>query len=298
MTEFQIIIIKPNICGSDNTTNSDYFEENVYKLLNYYDKYEPYNNIENALEILANYLSKKDYLITNITNMGDICKSFEKYVNPNDETGRRYELKTCINNEDEIIMYLYDYSFNRFPALFNHIASILNPNMESVFGPVFMTKIKKINGKLVHENITLLDIAKLWFSTKQITIWDFTENWTLKNMFNNNFGVKDNYKFEHINNYIVFYKLRHGIVLEQSLKELLKKNDINELNKLFENIKVCKLQTGEYVNEHMKSNADLLAMKEHIGKTAMNAFEDRDKYQIVMESIFQNIEKIYNLNFG
>mgnify|MGYP003337661211 CR=1 FL=1 len=120
-----------------------------------------------------------------------------------------------------------------------------------------MTKIKKTmnNGKecLHHEDITMSDIATLWFSTKQITYWNYepTIGWSLKNMFNNNIGLDvSNYVFTHVNENIIFFKLHQNTTLEDSLSNsfgtsgslmnVLKKNDTDELNKYFINIKVCK----------------------------------------------------------
>ena len=174
--------------------------------------------------VLTEYLQKKDYFVHKKVTLESLCTSFEKYVNPNDETGRRYEVKTCVNNDEEMIMFLYDYTMNRYPNTFNHIATILCPGMESVFGPVFMTKIKKTmnNGKecLHHEDITMSDIATLWFSTKQITYWNYepTIGWSLKNMFNNNIGLDvSNYVFTHVNENIIFFKLHQNTTLEDSL---------------------------------------------------------------------------------
>ena len=55
---------------------------------------------------------------------------------------------------------------------------------------------------------------------------------------------------------------------------------------------MCKLKTGEYANEQLKYNPDLIDIKDQIGKIAVNAFEDQGKYQVLMESIFQNASKI------
>ena len=304
--DFEIIIIKPNIC-SDDKNSSGHFEENAFALLQHDCNLKTYDDLSGMSVILTDYLSKKNYIDQKNVTLDTICSSFEKYINPNNETGRRYEVKTCINNNEEMVMFLYDYSMNRYPNLFNHLATILCPGMESIFGPVFMTKIKKTmkNNKecLEHVNIYVSDIVTLWFSTKQITYWDYepANGWLLKNMANNNIGLDvSNYVFAHINENIVFFKMNEesaiqkndDAVFNDNLTNIFKKNDKDELNKYFINIKVCKLKTGEYANEQLKYNPDLIDIKDQIGKIAVNAFEDQGKYQVLMESIFQNASKI------
>jgi hypothetical protein len=223
--KFNIIILKPNICTEQITSN--HFQENVFKLLNH-EGTHTYDNLQQMNLILTQYLSKRDYISNKIVTLETLCKSFEQYVNPNDELGHRYEVKTCLNNDEEIIMFLYDYSMNRYPNTFNHLATILSPAMESVFGPVFMTKIKKVRTNnvesLKHVDLTIADIVDLWFSTKQITYWNYepTNGWTLLNMFNNNVGLDTKkYSFSHINENIVFFQLNNDVVLEDSLINIL-----------------------------------------------------------------------------
>lgn len=296
--EFNVIIIKPNICSNECTT--DHFEENVFSLLKHNDKHNTYNDLKNMNNILTSYLSKKDYIAGTMVTLETLCKTFEKFINPNDDSGRRYEVKTCLNNDEEMIMFLYDYSLNRYPNTFNHLATILCPGMESIFGPVFITKIKKttIENKecLEHVDLTVSDIVNLWFSTKQITYWnyDMTDGWTLQNMFNNNIGLDaSKYIFAHINENIVFFKLNEGVILEDEISNIFRRNNPDELNKYFVNIKICKLRTGEYANEQLKYNPDIANanVAEQIGKIALNAFEDQGKYQVHMEAIFQNASK-------
>jgi hypothetical protein len=295
MSTFKIFAINPNMYTENHST--DHFHENVYDLLKYDVSNGPYSNVNEAANILTSYLSKRPYIISKDCTLDNFSRVFELYVNPNSEQGRRYETKTCLDNENELIMYTYDYSMNRFPNTFNHLATIMGPHMETVFGPVFITKIKKtyMEGRKVqyeHVDIDYSDIVNVWFSTKQTTIWNFQDcKWSIDNMFNNNKSINaSEYKYVNIGSNLVFYILNDGHDIDKNgLNDMLIKNDTDELNTYFKNIKICKLRTGEFVDEYIKYNIDLAAVKDHIAQSAIIGFEDQNKYQIVMESIFQNV---------
>jgi hypothetical protein len=66
-------------------------------------------------------------------------------------------------------------------------------------------------------------------------------------------------------------------------------NNTNILNEYFDNIKICRLKMGEYVNKELNYNNDLIGTQEYISSTALNAVTDYDKYHVVMESLFQDV---------
>ena len=104
-------------------------------------------------------------------------------------------------------MFMFDAS-NKNTNQFNHMASIFGPNFETVFGPVFITKMVKHNGKPVkHVDMTHDDLINIWVNTKQIDYWDFENNeWTVKSMFNNNKSIDiKQYKHTNIDKNLFFY---------------------------------------------------------------------------------------------
>jgi hypothetical protein len=290
--EFNMYIIKPNICDENRT---DSFDENFYKYFNLDNK--TVFNRDKIKTKMTSYLLKKDYLMTKTMSFNSMLVDIEKYINPANQGNRSFEVKTCLDNENELIMFIYDASIND-KYQFNHMATIFGPNFETVFGPVFITKILKNKDGLPikHVDITLEDLTKLWINIKQIKYWNFINNeWVIDEIFNNNKSISSKeYKYINIDKSIIFYKYKLGAEQIDNVKQYLKLN-IHNVDKLtmFENIKICRLKTGEYVNENLNYNVDIGQVQEHIISTAMNGFEDFDKVQVEMESIFQDIsEKI------
>ena len=120
-------------------------------------------------------------------------------------------------------------------------------------------------------------------------------------MFNNNKQLNNsaNYKYVNINNYIVFYRYNGEQTFEskEQLINFIKTNLhlVDILSEKFTNIKICRLKTGEYIDEQLDYNTDLSEMHNHIANTTINALEDYSKYQIMMESIFQNVSETLSL---
>jgi len=287
--EFNMIIIKPNT-PAEGRYNS--FNENVYKYLDHDETTGPYSGTDVAIDKLNNILSKKDIFETMKIKFESMLFQIETFYNPNRNDGYSFQVKTCIDNENELIMFIYDGN-NKDTNQYNYLASLMTPKFESIFGPVFITKILKNNNKVMkHIDITTKDITTIWLSIKQITYWDFCDSkWTKQIMFNNNkqFNEKSSdWSFIDINKSIVFYKLNQN--MECDVKKYITDNlqDVDKLNTMFKTIKICKLKTGEYVNEELNYNKDLTAVQDLISSSVVNAFTDYEKYQIVMESIFQN----------
>jgi hypothetical protein len=289
---FNMCIIKPNTLAEGKY---NYFNEDIYKVLNHDQTSGPIKNTELAITSLTQYLTKKDFFEMKKINFENMLYDIEFFYNPNKLEGHSFQVKTCLDNDEELIMYIYDASIKDLMQ-YNHLASIMGPKIESVFGPVFITKIKK-NGltDLKHVDITNEDITKIWLSLKQIEYWNFSDNnWTRDIMFNNNcqFNKKaDNWFFINIDKSIVFCKFKPNIDINIDLKNFLITNlHFNDiLNEKFECIKICKLKTGEYSSQELNYNNDLEATQEYIKETALNAVSDYDKYQVVMESLFQNV---------
>jgi hypothetical protein len=291
--EFKMIVIKPNNCSVDGS--SENFEENFYKIVKHDIKNGPIvdDQMNKCKNTLLKYLLSRDYLMAKNMKFNSLLVDFEKFINPNGVEGKSYEVKTCLDTNDELIMFMYDAS-NKNTNQFNHMATIFGPNFETVFGPVFITKILKDNlGKPVkHVDITHDDLINIWMNTKQVDYWDFENNeWKIKSMFNNNKSI-DTKQYQHtsIDKHLLFYKLKQPLL---DVNNFIKKNinNTDELSKYFENIKICKLKIGEYVNEELKYNIDIGTIHEHIINTAINGFDDYNKYQVVMESIFVSVDK-------
>lgn len=288
--QFNMIIIKPNTCEPDKSYN---FEENYYKLLNCTSINEPLNINNEIKSTLLKYLLKKDYFETKTFNFNSLLHEIENYINPNKNEGHRYDIKTCLNNDNELIMFVYDELMAKNMNIFNHFATVLGPNYETVCGPVFITKmIKDENGMpYKHVDITYDDLINIWISLKQVECWVYFNNqWTIKMIFNNNKSFDKDYKHININTSLVFYKLKKKLY---DVKKYLTENidDNIKIAEYFEEIYICKLRTGEYINEELNYNTDMSCVQEHIINTATNGFDDFDKCQVVMESIFQNVNK-------
>ena len=289
--QFNMIIIKPNTCepGSSYT-----FDENYYKLLNHDKLTGPILNINMLKEKLLAYLHKKDYFEIKSFNFNSLMGEIEKYVNPGHSDNHKYDIKTCLNNNNELIMYVYDENMPKVMSQFNHFATIIGPKFETVCGPVFITKIIKDNDNkpIKHVDITYDDLVTLWISLKQVTCWHFNtgDKWKLKSIPNDNTSF-DSKIYTHVNieSSLVFYKLKKEL-LEVKKYLIDNINDILKLEEYFENIFICKLKTGEYVNEELNYNSDISSVQEYIVSTAINGFDDFNKYQVVMESIFQNVD--------
>jgi hypothetical protein len=167
---FNLFLIKPN--NPFNKNNSYFFEENFYKILNIkYDK--PINNINYS--ILIDYLNnKKDFIEIIQTSYNNLLELFYSKMNPANDNNRCFDVKTCLNNDTELIMYMYDDNIKNINQ-YNHIASLFNPTFESIFGPVFLIKILKDKNNNIIKNvdITLDDFINLWVSLKQVKYWNF-----------------------------------------------------------------------------------------------------------------------------
>lgn len=294
---FDVFIINPNTLDK---SKYDFFNENIYDILSHNEENGTLNDIETYKPKLKQYLEKKDYIQTKNVSFDKLLYEIELYMNPNKLKGRSFEVKTCLNNDKELIMFTYD-AENKNLNQYNHIGTIFGPDFEPIFGPIFITKIIKDadrHNNLKHSNINLDDFIDLWISFKQITYWNFeNNNWSKQIMFNNNKQLNNsaNYKYVNINNYIVFYKYNSEQTFEskEQLTNFIKTNLhlVDILSEKFINIKICRLRTGEYIDEQLDYNTDLSGMHEHIANTTINALEDYSKYQIIMESIFQNISE-------
>jgi len=289
---FNMYIIKPNtlVEGKYN-----YFNENIYKVLNHDETSGPFMNTDDAINSLSTYLSKKDFFEIKKIDFENMLCDIELFYNPNKLEGHNFQVKTCLDTENELIMYIFDAS-NRDINQYNHLASIMGPKIESVFGPVFITKIKKYsNINLKHVDIVIDDITKIWLNLKQTIYWNFTDGiWTKEIMFNNNsqFNRKtDKWIFINIEKSIVFCKFRPNVEPTYELKEFLTTNLHNNdvLNDTFECIKICRLKTGEYISQELNYNNDLNGTQDYIKSTALNAVSDYEEYQVVMEALFQNV---------
>jgi len=289
---FNVFIIKPNAYIEGKSYS---FDEDVYKILKHKISDGPYTDYNDAVLQLTNYLKKKDFFQRKETNFQDLLPTFEKYINPNNVEGRSYDVKTCLDSDNELIMYTFDASI-RDPNQFNHLSTILNSNFETTFGPVFITKILKQNNKVIkHINIELEDIAKLWLANKQIFCWSFCGSsllWTKQLMFNNNKYIDNKYKYINVKLSIVFYILKDGINIDNDeitkiLEENINNNEI--LSQYFSGLKICKLKTGEYINMNLNYNTEHTSIHEHISNTALSGVSNFDKYKVVMESIFKDV---------
>ena len=292
--QFNMIIIKPNTCepGSSYT-----FDENYYKLLNHEKNNGPITNTVELKTKLLSYLKKKDYFETKSFNFNSMLSEIENYINPGKSDDHRYDVKTCLNNKNELIMYIYDDCMPKTMSQFNHFATILGPKMDVVCGPVFITKmIKDENDKPIkHVDITYDDLVNLWVCSKQVICWHYMNNdvWKIKSIFNDNTSFDSKiYRYINIESSLVFYKLKQNIDFFDVKKYLIDNvNNNTLLDEYFTDIYICKLKIGEYVNEELKYNSDIGTIQDYIISTAMNGFDDFNKFQVVMESIFQDIDE-------
>lgn len=286
---FYSYFIKPN---NADVNSSYYFEENIYKILKYDISKGPIKDINSITNILTDYLSnKKDILERKKLNFNTMLTEIENIMNPRGLSGRSFEVKTCLNSENELIMFIFDSSITDANQI-NHMATIFGPTFEAIMGPVFIIKmIKKKGNPVKNVDIDFKDLVKIWIANKQVKYLDFFDgNWTQKYMFNNNTSIDANkYKFENIGSHIVFYKLKNECF---DVKDYLVTNFNNttKLIETFEHILVCKLKLGEYINEELGYNKDMATIKDYIATTAMNGFEDYNKMQVIMENIFQDID--------
>lgn len=295
---YDVYIIKPNI-GIQGKSYS--FNENIYEILNHDVNNGPYNDYDNAINLLVSYLKKQDYFSKMEMSFSTMLYTIQKFYDPNNYGGRSFDVKTCLDNDDNLIMYMFDASINDHSQL-NYLASILNPTVEPIFGPVFITKISK-KPSLKHQNFDLKDLANLILSLKQVIYWDFKNGkWTKEISFNNNKSVDINQgylNFTYDDN-MIFLKLKSDHKLDSDdiaihLIENINNNNNQILDDNFENIKVYKIRTGEYVNSQIKYNVDMGNIKEMVAQNVINSFNEFDKYQVVMDSIFQNCTDVLKL---
>jgi len=290
---FKLMFIKPN--NPFNEQNTYYFEEFFHKVLKQQYDY-PIDSENIDYNILTDYLSnKKDIIEVRNVNFNKLLDEIYFTINPRNEPGRCFDTKTCYESDDELIMFMYDYSI-KDTNQFNHIASLFSSNFESIFGPVFITKmLKDSKGKAYkHVDFSYDEFIKLWVSLKQVKYLDFTNEWSIKTIFNNNQHLND-YKFININKFIVFFKLKKDVNdIEKFLTDNIKNKNYDLLNEYFTNIKICRLKLGEYSTETY--NSDLVTVKEHIITNAINSF--RDSNDVVMECIFMDIDKSIDLIFN
>lgn len=303
---YDMFIIKPNI-GEKGKSYS--FNENIYEILNHNIDNGPYNDYDNALNFLISYLEKQDYFSKKNVSFSNMLYTIQNFYDPNNNGGRHFDVKTCLDNEDNLIMYMFDASIKDHTQL-NYLASILNPTIEPIFGPVFITKILKKQvasplavekPELIHQNFSLKDMADLILSLKQVKYWNFENKiWNKTISFNNNKSVdiKQGYLNFTYDDHMIFFKLKNDTKLDTDDMVIHIIENINNpevLNDGFENIKVFKIRTGEYVNTQMKYNIDMENIKDIVAQNVINSFNEFDKYQVVMESIFQNCSDVLNL---
>lgn len=285
---FDILLIKPNHPFCEKSCY--YFEEFFNKVLNIDTLDEPLQNINKNL--LHDYIkSKSDFLDMMNVEFDKLLYLMYTTINPADADNRAFDVKTCFNDKNTLIMYTYDQSIvdeNQY----NHIATLLNPTFEAVFGPVFLTKMSKDdNDKVIkHENISVDDFIDLWIGLKQIYYWKFiNKTWHREYMLNNNKHMCD-YNFVDINNYIFFFKFKNSKNIEESyIKEFIINNidNITELDKKFSCLKICKLRLNEYVS--CSYNTDLETINEEVIKSIKNVYSSNK--DVIMECLFIDIEK-------
>lgn len=293
---FNMIIIKPN--------SSNLFQEDIYKLANYPND-KPIENITELKNILLKYLQKKDFFEIKKMSFNEILFDIDKFFNPANYDTHRYDTRTCFNSKNELIMFICDESIPKHISQFNHIITLFSSNFESVFGPVFITKmLKDEDGRpYKHVDMDLEDLVDMWIQTKQVKYWQFDENtndWKVKYMMNNNKSIDAKlYKYINIDTSLIFYKLKNDTDLLFDVKTFLIENVNNAqlLSTYFEDIKICALKTGEYSNVEMNYNADISYVQDYIVTTALNGINDYEKYQVVMESIFRNIDECDKIIF-
>lgn len=292
---FTTCILKPNSHGEIN--NIFKFYENIYDILNY----SPIPNIPieytQYIERLTNYLKSRDYISYQNYNFDTFLFNIEHLINPTKLTDKSFVSKTCSNNDDYLIMYIYDETMKEI-IQFNHLATILNSTIDPVCGPVIITKINKHTMR--HEDILIEDIVKLWFSTKQVLTWHFNKNkWTLTYIYNNNkkYDYLLNFKFIIIKTSLIFYKTNIIKTEDEYTTYLIENiNNIDKLSILFDELYICKIRMGEYLDMTTKYNDDLIYTHDIILDTIKNAFNDKTS-DIVVESIFQDVNnKLILLN--
>ena len=284
---FDILLIKPN--HPFNEKSCYYFEEFFNKILEKDTLDEPIHNInKNILHEYINY--KSDFLEIKQVEFDNLLTLIYTTINPANASNRAFDVKTCFNDKDTLIMYTYDQSIideNQY----NHIATLLNPTFEAIFGPIFLTKISKDDKDNVvkHENISVDDFIDLWIGLKQVYYWKFTDNnWTREYMLNNNRNMSD-YNFVDINNYIFFFKFKEDIIEEGLIKDFIINNinNVKELNKKFSCLKICKLRLNEYTS--CTYNTDLKTINEEAIKSIKNVYSSNK--DVTMECLFIDIEK-------
>jgi hypothetical protein len=268
---YDMYIIKPNI-GEKGKSYS--FNENIYEILNHNIDNGPYNNQDNALNCLISYLEKQDYFSKKNVSFSNMLYTIQSFYDPNNNGGRHFDVKTCLDNEDNLIMYMFDASIKDHTQL-NYLATILNPTIEPIFGPVFITKISK-KPELKHQNFSLRDMAELILSLKQVNYWNFENGiWSKAVSFNNNKSVdiKKGYLNFTYDDHMLFFKLKNNNKLNTDDMVIYIIENINNpqvLDEWFENIKVFKIRTGEYVNTQMKYNIDMENIKDIVAQNVIN----------------------------
>lgn len=289
---FKYVIIKPNINADKN--RSDYFNDNLYELL-HHDTTKPPIETEQGKSGLVDFLKTRDYISIETATTETICIKFENFVNPNNITDHDYDTKTILENDDIIYMIQYDHSFMKNHSLFNHLATYLTVDNEPIFGPVFLFKINKTicNDKIIatHANTTLDDVSELLLGTKQVYCWNFTKNvgWKPYLIYNSNSDLSKTHKLYNMGKSLIFYKILDELDMNEiEIKEHLITNITNndELEKVFENIKICRLRYGDLENNETIELADHHVQ---VAEVAAKSFTEYDKCRVVMESMFQDI---------
>lgn len=286
--EFEMLIIKPNINQQGHT---NHFDDDIYKIAG--------NNIgefkelsfERASDIKMlyhNYLSNKDYICKKKFSFNTMLYEIQNFYDYNNSGNRQFDVKTCCNDGEKLVMYMYDASIKDHSQL-NHMASILNSTIEPIFGPVFMTMILKKECGLKHIDYKLEDLVDLVMSLKQVTYWDFDGRtvgvWEQKISYNNNKAVKMSLGYINysLKNHMIFIKLKDNVKKSsEEILELIKDiNNIEVLKNVFTNIKIFRLRMGEY-------NINDTQLEQLIRDNVSRAFNEYDTYEIVMESLFDN----------
>ena len=134
---------------------ANYFNENIYNVLHHDESTGPVLDTDMALNKLQEYLSKKDFFETFKINFETMLLQIETFFNPNKTNIHSFQVKTCLDNDNELIMFIFD-AKNKDVNQFNHIASIFGPQIETVCGPVFITKILKKDNNIPNHNISCI----------------------------------------------------------------------------------------------------------------------------------------------
>jgi len=296
----KFLLIKPNKYNVDDNKRTDFFNENIYEIFNYdYINLPPphstteLNDLSNCLE---SFLSNKKYIDIveyDVVDNNHLIKITDFLNYKKDDT---YFLtdKICLDNSNEVIMFYHNNYVE--PDQFNNLTTILTPNIDTIFGPVFFLKISKIPN-LHYEDMTIKDLVKLWISQKQVKCLYYNCNKNEienKYIYNNNsflkffnFNFNNNlYGITYIDN-LYFYKLKsinNSIHNKNDINKYLINNDYS----IFEEIIICKVKLDAYNIEDMIEEEYNTIINQHI-KTLIKAFIEYEKEKQIIELLFVDI---------